>query len=1075
MALTTAPAHINKNKHLFMIYALALGFLLYLSLTANAGINSAEKPITIGNFSDTQPAESRLLRFPAVRENTIVFTYASDLWVGDLKTGSSRRLTSHSANERRASISPDGKLVAFLASYDGDLDVYVMPLEGGEPKRITYDSYGESFVGWTPEGKIFYASEAGSFTLGQRRLWIVEPTGGLPVETPLTEFNAGTFLSGGQRIAYNRTDSYAYNWRHYRGGRTGKISIYDLSANKYSELPNAGANSWFPMAVGNSIYFVSDRNQKTVNLYKYDSATNKDVQLTKYTDFDIKNPSTDGKSIVYERDGYLYLFDTDSGKDRKLTFKLQDDNLSTRPSISRIGGRISYISLLPDASKIAVEARGEIFSVATGNSEAQNLTNTPGVRERYPMWSPDGKNLAYISDASGEFQIYLKPVAGGAAQQISDHRGLGLRGFEWSPDSQRILYYTENYGFHILDLKTRATTPIFQTEYRGYITADWSPDSNWIAISATGKNGFNSIYLHDIKSNKTTRVTYGLYDDNSATFDLSGKYLYFTSAREFQPTSGRFEQSLKVEKVDRVYLIPLKKDTPNPLSDVNDVPEENVKDNASNQVEIDFEGFAERAILLPFPSGNPGILIGAKNGVLQYDGDEGGMLRKFDLKSKDLQTIYEPAGTYFAFNLDRTKAAYTGENTLGIFDTKPGVKPGAGKIDTNGLEARIVPRDEWKQMFWEAWRFERDQFYSADMNGVDWQRVGEHYEQFLPYVKNWSDMSYVLSLMIGELGSSHAYVDPPPADPSSNVRPPSAAMLGADFQRNGQWVQFKKIYAGTSAQNAFRSPLGEPGVNVKTGDYLLEIDGQAVNASINPNSLLINKANKVVTLTINQNPSVEGARKIKVKPVADESNLRYYEWVEANRRKVEQMSGGRVGYIHYPDTTRVGQISFIRGFYAQSDKDAIILDGRFNSGGSPQPMVLQTLGRTAPTEIKYRGWVGGTDLPSISGPKVMLTNQYAGSGGDLTPWMFRYFGMGKIIGTRTMGALTGVQQARTLMNGGVVSAPGYRRFDRKSGEVIAENIGVEPDITVDNTPDLILQGRDTQLEMAVKNLLEQLK
>lgn len=1059
---------------LLLLSITTLVLLLFLVPEANAGVKSFGKTEENSNSSNRQSTESRLLRLPAIHENTIVFTFASDLWVGDLKTGSSRRLTSHQGNERQASISPDGKLVAFIASYDGDTDIYVMPLDGGEPKRITYDSYGESSVGWTPDGKIFYASGAGTFA-GQRRLWLVDPTGGLPIETPLTEFNAGTFFADGQRIVYNRTDSYAYNWRYYRGGRIGTISIYDLSINKYSELPNAGANSWFPMAVGNSIYYLSDRSQRTVNLFKYDSSTNKDIQLTNYSDYDIKNPKTDGKSIVYERDGFLYLFDIASGKDRKLTFKLQNDNLSARPYITRVGGSISSVSILPDASKIAVEARGEVFSISMENNNVQNLTNTPGIRERVPAWSPNGQSLAYLGDASGEFQIYLKPVGNSEAQQITNHRGLSIRGFQWSPDNRRILYYTENFGFFILDLNTHISTQIFQTEYFGSISFDWSPDSKWIAISAPGKNGLSSIYLYDIRSGKIMRVTNGLYDDDHVTFDLTGKYLYFTSARDFQPTPGRFEQSLKVEKSDRVYLIPLKKDMPNPLSDIADTPKENVENNTTNEVQIDFEGLAERAILLPISPVNENELIGTKNGVLQNDNDYG--LRRFDLKSKELQTIFgDAAGVNLVFNQDRTKVAYFGDNLLGIFDTKPGIKSGTGKIDTNALEARVVPLDEWKQMFWEAWRFERDQFYRADMDGVDWQAVGKHYEQYLPYVNNWSDMSYVLGLMLGELGSSHAYVDdPPPGASSSNIRPSRAAMLGADFQRNGKWIQFKKIYAGTLSRDAYRSPLGEPGNTVKAGDYLLEIDGQSVNAGTNPNSLLINKAGKVVTLTVNQVPSLEGARKLKVKPVSDETNLRYYEWVEGNRKKVEQLSGGRIGYIYYPNTSRSGQAAFISGFYANSDKDAIILDGRFNSGGSPQPMVLQTLGRTSVNVIKFRSWIGGTDIAAINGPKVMLTNKYAGSGGDLTPWMFRYFGMGKIIGTRTMGAQTGIQEDRTLMNGGGVTAPGYRRFDRKTGELLIENKGVAPDITVDNTPDLILQGRDAELETAVKILLEQLK
>ncbi len=1029
----------------------------------------------------TQAQEMRLLRYPAIRGDAVVFTYAADLWVAERKGGTARRLTTHTGEERRARISPDGSLIAFVASYDGNADLYVMPFGGGAPRRLTYDPNGEGVVGWTHDGKIAYTSTAGSFTTRQPRLWLIDPDGGLPYETPLAEFSDGSFFPDGKRVAYTRTAAHAQNWRRYRGGSFGKIAIYDFSSNKYTELPNKGENSWFPMVVGESIYYVSDRNLGTVNLYRHDLATKKDTQLTRYSDVDIKWPSTDGQTIVYEHDGYLHAYDITTGKDEKLKFDVKGDELSARPYTLKVGRAITSLSPSPKANRIAVEARGEIFSISADGESVRNLTATPGVREQRPRWSPDGKTIAYISDAPGEFQIFARPAAGGEATQLTNHTGKSIRGFSWSPDSKRLAYWTVDETLFLLDLETRQAKQVTKSENFGRFVFDWSPDSRWIAFIHPGKNGFGSIYLYELETGKVTRVTDGMYDDSNVTFDLTGKYLYFTSARTFSPTSGRYEPSLKVENADRIYLLPLSKELSNPLFPKSeDEDEAVVGGNAKGEkaaatpspVKIDLEGLQARAVALPLPAGAPGALIGANNGVFHYTE---GKLRKFDLGSKQTSSIYEGPELRFMFNPDRSKFVYFADGTLGVAETKAGVKHGDGKVDTQAVEASVEPSAEWRQMFWEAWRVERDGFFREDLWGLDWQAIGKHYEQYLPHVRHRQDLYYVIGLLIGELGTSHAYVDPAPSEQGSTDRAASAAMLGADYERDGEWVRFKRVYHGTLTQDAWRGPLGEPGVNVKAGDYLLEIDGGAVNAKTHPNSLLINKANRVVTLTVNNRPGLEGARRVRVKPLPGESQLRYYEWVEENRRKVEQLSGGRIGYIHYPDTARTGQIEFIRGYYAQTDKEAIILDGRFNSGGSPQPMVLPTLARRWQTVIHARNWQGGSEMQAINGPKAMLINGYAGSGGDLTPWMFRDMGLGALIGTRTLGALVGIAEFRELLDGSQVSAPGYTRFDPKTGEWIAENRGINPDIEVDARPDLVAQGRDPQLEAAVEYLLEQLK
>lgn len=1026
-----------------------------------------------------QDTEMRLMRYPAINGDTVVFTYASDLWVANRSGGRARRLTSHAGDEIRARISPDGSLVAFTASYDGNPDVYVVPVDGGEPKRLTFDANNDAVINWGPGGKILYVSNSGSFNARQNRLWMIDPKGGMPIRTKIEEASDGSFFADGHRFAYNRFNSHGFNWRRYRGGSQGVISIFDMSSNAYSELPHKNENSWFPMAVGESIYYVSDRNQGTVNLFRYDLESKKDTQLTQFDDEDIKWPSTDGKTIVFEHDGYLNTYDIADGKTTQLNFLVRSDFVTTRPVVRKVDYQITGASLSPSAGRVAVEAHGEIFTVPAKPGDTRNLTRTPGVRERLPSYSPDGKALAYVSDADGEYQIYVQAVGGGDATQLTNLSKGMIQVFTWSPDSKTISFTTTANELYLLDVATKKVTTVFKPTYGGAADFDWSPDSKWIAYTDAAKTGFGRVFLYDVASGKATQVTEGYYDDGNVAFDQSGKYLYFVSSRTFSPQQGKFELSLRVTDTDRIYMIPLSKDLPDPLIPMGEdedakKPQTGDGPPAPPTVKIDFAGIADRILVLPMPAGSYQGLEGANEGVFY---NSGGSLMKFDVRARSPITIMTGGGRA-TFNAAHTKFAYFRggrEPLLGIADVRPDVAPGTGRVDLSAVQTTVDPRAEWKQELWDAWRFERDHFYDAGMTGLNWKAIGDHYAKYLPYINHRSDLNYVLGLMLGELGTSHAYVQPAPPDPDQAPLL-SAALLGADYEVSGNAIRFKKIYRGSSFEEGRRGPLNEPGVNVADGDYLLEIDGQAVNAQVNPNSLLIGKAGQIVVLTVNGSASMTGARKVRVKPVTSEAAIRYVEWVEANRKKVAELSGGRIGYIHYPNTSQEGQTEFIRGFFGQVDKEALIMDERWNGGGFIQPMVVPTLARTSETIILNRNSPGGgPELAAVDGPKAMLINGYSGSGGDFTPWMFRDLKIGPLIGTRTWGGLVGIQGYYNLMDGGGVSAPSFAFYDQKSGEWVAENKGVSPNIQVDLRPDLVAEGHDPQLEKAVEVLLEELK
>lgn len=1021
--------------------------------------------------------EPRLLRQPDIHGNTVVFTYAGDLWVSTTENGSiARRLTSGLGAESRAHFSPDGKTIAFTANYDGANNIYTIPVEGGEPKRITYGTLGDQCLGWTPDGQIAMATIDGQPYSGrQAQLMIVDPKGGLPRPTPIKEIATGCFFADGKRIVYNRVNSFNFNWRRYRGGTQGRVSIYNLETNEYSELPSKREQSYHPLAVGEAIYYISDKANGTLNLFKNEKG--RDTQLTRDEKSDIKWPETDGKTIVYERDGYLYHFDPAKGTEAKLSPRILSENLSSRPTMKALGNAISDFSISPSGNRLAAEARGELFSIPAKSGETRNMTKSSGAREQSPRWSPDGKTIAYYSDATGEREIYLQPQAGGPATQLTDKPGFRIESLSWSPDSKALFVKSPTKLFR-LDVATKKLAEIADFSYGGG-SFDVSPDGRYVALSEGVKNYNAAVFILDLETGKRTQITDGRYNDGSVAFDQKDPVLYFTSDRTFEPTFGRFEFSLKVTDTTRVYAVPLKKDFVNPYLDKNDEEPDSAPAKPAAQGEkqgekpaekpsLDLDTASSRVMVLPLPAGNYPGLVGNAGGFFFF----GGGLMQFNLGSKAPNMVI-PGAMAVDFTPNRQKAAVYLPTGLHIVPVQPGLPPGAGRVDVSNVEALVDLKAEWRQILWDVWRYERDYFYDPSMGGQDWLAVGRKYDGYLKYVNHRSDLNYVIGLILGELGTGHSYINAG-GDLGVGLPPRPVGNLCADYEVTAEGVKFAKIFRGMNDDERYQTPLGLPGIDVKDGEYLVAIDGNPIGADTNPSQFLVGKVGKTVTLMVNDKPGMDGARKVRVKPISSDMNARYIDFIEGNRKKVAELSGGRIGYFHVRDTADQGSEDVIRGFYNQSDKDAVLVDERWNGGGYIQPWFVSTLSRTKNAMIQPRHGADQPEATTIEGPMALLINGYAGSGGDFFPYMFRKAGRGPLIGKRTWGGLVGINDGFSLVDGGNVSSPTFSIYNPDTNEIIAENQGIDPDMDVDNRPDLVAKGQDPQLEAGVKYLMEQL-
>ena len=1049
----------------------------------------------------------------------MVFAYAGDLWKCTLDGGLATRLTSFPGTEMAPRLSPDGKWIAFMAQYDGANNMYVMPVEGGEPKRISYGAQEGPGGGWTPDGKVMVTDWDQNIFPGRPvdGLWLIDPKGGLPQPTPLKEFTIGSMAPDGKTVAYNKSDSFGFNWRRYRGGTQGKVSIYDMATNTYSEIPAKRENNWHPMITGDMIYYVSDRDNQTVNLFSYSRSSKKITKLTEFNDADIRFPSTDGKTIVFERNGILSAYDIATKKLTSIQPKVVSDGSATRPRLRKLMNNLSNLALSPSGKRLIIEARGELFSVPARNGDTRNMTNTQGVREKMPDWSNDGQTIAYVSDATGEWEIYTMPQRGGKPTQItSGGKYIQINGLRFSPDSKKISFTTHDHRILIADLDTKKVTQVAMLKEGGEQSYDWSPDSTYIVYTEILPSLSNRLVLYRVRDGKTTPITDGFFNENFPSFDLNGKYLYFVSNRNWEPAPNQFGLGVAITNGVRVYALPLTKDLPNPFQSPNDEEPEKKKDSKPSMssdeedfmtlaslslnglqdakkeekkdetklvdkkqdekkeepkdLKIDFDGMADRLIALPHPGAPFWAVIGINNGVLAFG--PGGFIR-FDFDSKQPTPILGGFSA-LALNADRTRMAFGLGPQVFITPVAPQQAPGQGRVNTDAVEAVVDPKAEWKQIFNEAWRYYRDRFYDPNMVGQDWNAIKKQYEAYLPYVKSRGDLNYVMGMMIGETGTGHSYVGG--GDNWAQIPTNPVATLGADYAFENGKVKIAKIYVGEGYESGNRGPLSEPGMNIKEGEYLLEIDGQAVGGDVPPQKLLQGKAGRAVILTINSKPSLDGSRKVTVRPIGFDGNIRYDDWVRDNRKKVEKLSGGKIGYLHIPNTSEEGMIGFAKGWFSQSDKQAMILDERYNGGGNIPTYFFDVINRPVQSRMRQRyGMDVSFPVAQIEGPLAMLVNEYAGSGGDMLPWLFKENKAGLLIGTRTWGGLVGIAGSAPLVDGGFFTAPEFGLFDANKGVWIAENTGVDPDIEVFNNPDNTMNGRDPQLEKAVEHLLNEIK
>lgn len=1032
--------------------------------------------------------EARLLRNPDIHGNKIVFVYAGDLWAMEGDQGTARRLTSHVGTEQFPKFSPDGKHIAFSAQYDGNEDVYILPWEGGEPQRLTYHPGNDRVLQWYPDGKsILFRSTRESEIGRYNRLFKIGIEGGFPEVLPLPAGELTSFNADATKVAYNRKSREFRTWKRYKGGTAQDVWIYDFAANKIERITDWEGTDSFPMWNGDKIYFLSDRSEKMVaNIWSYDLASKEFKELTSYKEYDVKWPSLGTDSIVYENAGWLYVLDLKTGTNKKLSVTIYSDNIYTRPEIKNVSGDIFSGNIAHCGCKAVFEARGEIFTVAEDGTTS-NITKTPGVRETYPAWSPDGQWIAYFSDASGEFDLYIKAADGkGKEKRVTSDSDCYRANPVWSPDSKKIIFGDARVNLLYADVETGKVTKVDHSKYAratNFITGTWSPDSNWIAYAKPEVNQLYSIFLYSLADGKSYQVTSKMTDDREPAFDPDGNYLYFLANRQMNTRWSSFDVQLITSDPTRIAGVTLREDVPSPFIKVNKVEKKDEKAPFS----IDLKNIESRIFDLPVDDGYYVGLKAAKGKVFFVkttetdtspdafpDDPRIGPLQMFDMDSKELSTVMDNIAEYH-LSANEKKVLYRSGRSWGIASAAPGQKPGAGRLSFNNMKSLVDYRAEWKQIYNEAWRQERDWFYAPNFHGVDWQAIKARYEVLLPYVTHRADLNYVIGEMVSELCSSHTYVGGGDTPRASRV---NVGLLGADYELDkvNNLYKFKKIYQGENWNPGSTAPLSQHGVDVKVGDYLLAVNGIELKYPTNLWSLFQDTAGKEITITVNSKPGMDGAREVIVTPLGGEGRLRYIDWVVGNWNRVQKLSGGKIGYIHLPNTMYDSYASLMRGFYAQvNEMDAIIFDGRFNGGGLIPELFVDKMDRPS-----LNGWVTrattGWRTPAFSfqGQMAYLINAFAGSGGDALPYYFKHRGLGPLVGTRTWGGLIGISGNPALMDGGSVTLPDFG-VHNEEGEWIIENEGVSPDIEVDDRPDLIIEGHDPTIEKAVEVLLKNIK
>ena len=1058
---------------------------------------------------------TRLLRHPTVSRELIAFEYGGDLWVVSRNGGQARRVTSTQGVELDPYFSPDGSQIAYTSTVAGNTDVYVVPTTGGDPKRLTYHPGIDRVRGWTPDGRsvVFASVRTSAPQQAYFRLWTISVDGGLPEPLPMPRGFSVAYSPDGKRLAYEEITTafippwYELSqWRHYRGGRTRPVRILNLADNSVEKLPWTNSNDALPMWIGNTIYFLSDRNQ-TNNLFAYRTDTKQLTQLTRHDDFDIMTASAGTDAIVYEQAGYIHLVDASTGKSRQLNIEVAGDFPWARPQFKKVASMIRNFALSPTGVRAVFEARGEIFTVPTEKGDYRNLTQSSGAHDRSPAWSPDGAQLAWLSDATGEYQLMIgDPLGVVPARAIPLPEPSFFSSPAWSPDGTQILLQDNHRNLWLVEVASGKPTKIDTDNYPDPIRsfdAVWSPDSKWVAYSKNLPSHLRAIFVYSLADKKSSQVTDGLADSISPAFDVNGKYLYFMASTNYGPSTGWLEMSSIDRPVRRaIYLVVLNANEPSPL-----LPETGDEPPAPPQprpdappapapatppapkpvnVRIDVNGIGQRILAINVPVGDYSNLAAGAAGSFYYTepiittgagGPPPLRLQRYELRARAAAPFLEGIRSY-SVSADKKRVLYQsaagGGASWGVVATDRPAKVGDGPINLAQLEMRVDPRAEWEQIYRETWRVQREYFYDPKFHGADWNAVYEKYRALLPYVRHRADLGYLIATVGGELAVGHSYLQGAGDVPSED--PVAVGLLGADFSIENGRYRIKKIYTGENWNPDLRAPLSAPGIQVAEGDYLLEVNGRALTPPTNIYSLFEGTANRQTLIRVNKTPSAEGSRVITVIPVASDDGLRTRAWIEGNRRLVDKLSGGRLAYVWLPNTGGPGYTAFTRYYYSQQEKEGAIIDERYNQGGQVADYIVNELDRKLLGYFAQRdGQPSTSPTAGIYGPKVMIINESAGSGGDALPYYFRLRKLGPLVGTRTWGALVGTLGTPPPIDGGGITAPTLAFYDL-SGHWAVENEGVAPDIEVENTPAEVLKGRDPQLERAVQEamrLLEQ--
>jgi len=1040
---------------------------------------------------------TQLLRQPTVSATEIVFVYANDLWKVSIAGGNAERLTSNEGYESLPHFSPDGNWIAFTAEYDGNTDVYIIPAKGGEPQRLTWHPSGDFVQGWTPEGSILFRSGRESRPTQTNKLYTVAPEGGLPEAVAIPRAAYGEISQDGKHIAYVPITFWDPEWRNYRGGQAMPIWIVDLATKELKRIPQpTGERHLDPVWFNNKIYYLSERDLAS-NIWSYDPSNGEEKQLTHHKKFDVKSLDAGPDQIVYEQGGYLHLLNPEDGTSRQLVIQVNGDMNFSRPRwVSATGNDLTNATISPTGKRALFEYRGEIISVPKENGTYRNLSNSPGAADRSPVWSPKGDKIAWFSDASGEYQL-----------MVSDQEGMNQKAYplpnptfyfqpDWSPDGTHIAYSDTDYNIWVLNLASgtaqKAATDRYAHPNRT-MNPVWSPDSQWIAYPKQLDSHFKALFAYNVSTKQELQLTDGMADAISPVWDESGEYLYFLASTNYGLQSGWLDMSSYDPQVTRsLYAIVLSKDgkAPNlPKSDEEEpekAPVEEKKGKGKKDAEpseekaivvkIDAAGIYNRTIPLKLDERNYiGLAKGPKHTVFIEEvipNKPNFKVHTYDVEKMKAEDYGDDIAQFIPSS-DRKSVLIRKNGSWYIGETKGAFKNGDGKLETN-LKVLVDPQQEYHQIFKEGWRFMRDFLYVNNVHGAPWQLIYEWYAPWIAHVRHRTDLNYVVDIMSGEVSIGHSYVS---GGDQPDVERIPVGLLGCDLEEVNGRYRIAKIYTGESWNPDVQAPLFSPGIEVKQGDYILAINGKDLIAPTNPYSLLEQTADRETILKVGSSTDPAKAKDILITPVNNENGLRTFDWIEGNRKKVDALSNGKLAYVYVPNTSGRGFEYFNRYYFSQQDKKGVIIDERNNGGGSAADYMIDIMDRTLLGYFNSktndnRPWT--TPIAGIWGPKVMIINERAGSGGDLLPYMFKAKNIGPLVGTRTWGGLVGTWDTPRFIDGGRMVAPRGGFFDA-NGQWAVEGVGVAPDIEVIQDPKLVMEGRDPQLEKSVEEAMRLLK